>query len=125
MAKKKTPAKAKAREPEPGPRRTVLTIKGTDEWRAWLEELADYRRTPVPAYAGDVEDFARFLDQPGAGAAVEVLIGLPHGQANAVALGYKADLMARGLAPATIGRRLAALRSLVKLARTLGRVAWT
>jgi len=87
--------------------------------------LAARKPTTVRAYAGDLQDFARFLDQPGAGAAVEVLIGLPHGQANAVALGYKADLMARGLSPATIGRRLAALRSLVKLARTLGRIAWT
>ena len=26
---------------------SVLTIKGTDEWRAWLEELADYLRTPT------------------------------------------------------------------------------
>src|SRR3954470_5821582 len=82
--------------------------------------LAARKPTTVRAYAGDLRDFARFLEQPGPGEAVEVLLGLPHGQANAVALGYKADLMARGLAPATVGRRLAALRSLVKLARTLG-----
>ena len=87
--------------------------------------LSARKPTTVRAYAGDLEDFARFLEQPGPGEAVEVLLGLPHGQANAVALGYKAALMARGLAPATVGRRLAALRSLVKLARTLGRVAWT
>src|SRR5215210_6450064 len=87
--------------------------------------LSARKPTTVRAYAGDLLDFARFLEQPGPGEAVEVLLGLPHGQANAVALGYKADLMARGLAPATVGRRLAALRSLVKLARTLGRVAWT
>jgi integrase/recombinase XerC len=87
--------------------------------------LAARKPTTVRAYAGDLLDFARFLEQPTPGEAVEVLLGLPHGQANAVALGYKADLMARGLAPATVGRRLAALRSLVKLARTLGRVAWT
>jgi integrase/recombinase XerC len=39
-------------------------------------------------------------------------------------LRYKASLLARGLSPATVNRRLAALRSLVKLARTLGLVGW-
>jgi len=34
-------------------------------------------------------------------------------------------LLERGLAPATVNRRLAALRSLVALARTLGLVGWT
>jgi hypothetical protein len=28
-------------------RRTVLTIKGTDEWKAWLDALADHLRTPA------------------------------------------------------------------------------
>jgi integrase/recombinase XerC len=37
---------------------------------------------------------------------------------------YKAHLTGRDLAPATVARRLAALRSVVRLARTLGRVAW-
>jgi hypothetical protein len=48
MAKKKV-TKAKPTEPEPplGPRRTVLTIKGTDEWREWLEGLSDFLRTPT------------------------------------------------------------------------------
>ncbi len=52
MAKKKTTApkakaRAKGRPPEPAPRRTVLTIKGTDEWRGWLEELSRFLRTPT------------------------------------------------------------------------------
>ena len=37
---------------------------------------------------------------------------------------YRAHLQDRKLSPATINRRLAALRSLVKLARTLGLVTW-
>ena len=40
MARKKQPEK-------PGPRRTVLTIKGTDEWKGWIERLADFVRTPT------------------------------------------------------------------------------
>jgi hypothetical protein len=46
MAKKRT-VKASAPAPPPGPRRTVLTIKGTDEWRLWLEGLGKHLRTPT------------------------------------------------------------------------------
>lgn len=36
-----------AKQPsQPEPRRTVLTIKGTDEWKAWFERFADFLRTP-------------------------------------------------------------------------------
>jgi hypothetical protein len=45
MMAKKLPAKG--RGAEPGPRRTVLTIKGTDEWREWLEGLSEHLRTPT------------------------------------------------------------------------------
>ena len=61
---------------------------------------------------------------PRRAAAVESLVAGTAGRANTLALGYKAHLTDRGLAPATVARRLAALRSVVKLARTLGRVAW-
>jgi hypothetical protein len=44
MAKKSAP---KGRPRESGPRRTVLTIKGTDEWRVWLEGLGAHLRTPT------------------------------------------------------------------------------
>jgi len=53
-----------------------------------------------------------------------VFQGLVPGDANALTLGYKAHLTDRKLAPATIARRVAALRSVVKLARTLGRITW-
>ena len=48
MAKKKTSEpEGAASSPKPGPRKTVLTIKGTDEWRAWLEGLGEHLRTPT------------------------------------------------------------------------------
>lgn len=53
MAKKKaagtetTTAATRPRTADHGPRRTVLTIKGTEAWRLWLEELGKHLRTPT------------------------------------------------------------------------------
>lgn len=86
----------------------------------------------VTAYRRDHEDFRAFVTRlPGfapfgdtAERAVRLLLAIEHGKANAVALGYRADMIRRGLQPATVNRRLAALRSVVKLGNTLGLVAW-
>jgi integrase/recombinase XerC len=87
--------------------------------------LAGRKPTTLRAYRKDLADFAAFLGVLNAAAAVELLVSGSAGQANALALAYKAHLHERALAPATIARRLAALRSVVKLARTLGQVTWT
>lgn len=42
MARKKS----KSRE-EDEPRRNIIAIRGTEEWRAWLKEYAAFRRVPV------------------------------------------------------------------------------
>lgn len=47
MAKKRTATSARKRASEPGPRSTVLTIKGTDEWKGWLNGLSDHLRIPT------------------------------------------------------------------------------
>ena len=48
MAKKAAPNSTESKPtPGPGVRKTVLTIKGTDEWRGWLERLGDHLRTPT------------------------------------------------------------------------------
>jgi integrase/recombinase XerC len=78
----------------------------------------------VRAYEADYRDFAAFLGVASPGQALDALISVPHGVANGMALGYRGHLIERGLAPATIARRLSALKSAVKLARQLGRVAW-
>lgn len=77
------------------------------------------------AYRRDVADFATFLGVPGADLAAQVLVSRAHGDANAIALAYRAHMRERGLSPATINRRLSALRSLVKLANVLGMVSWS
>jgi integrase/recombinase XerC len=72
-----------------------------------------------------LEDFARFAGVASGEQAATLLLCAGSGATNERALSYRADLQGRGLSPATVNRRLAALRSLVKLARTLGLVNWT
>jgi len=105
--------------PEPGP---LPAIACFDLYEMIMSGRA--ART-ARAYESDFKDFARFVSAPSPAAALDRLTALPQGTANACALAYRAHLTARGLSPATVARRLAALRSAVKLARTLGRVGWT
>lgn len=77
------------------------------------------------AYRGDLEDFRRYLKAEDMDEAVRILLSRGHGGANALVLAYRVDMAERRLQAATINRRLAAVRSLVKLARTLGMVSWS
>lgn len=77
------------------------------------------------AYSQDLDDFRRFLGARKVSDAATTLLSRGHGEANRVALAWRASLQERRLQAATINRRLAALRSLVQLARTLGIVPWT
>ena len=77
------------------------------------------------AYRQDLEDFRAFVGAESLDAAAGVLLTRKPGQANALALSYRNQLKDRGLAPATVNRRLAALRSLVKLGRTMGLIPWS
>jgi integrase/recombinase XerC len=87
--------------------------------------LAGRNAQTMRAYAADLEDFRQFVDAGDVATAAELLLGHGHGEANALALAYRSRMVERGLAAATVNRRLAALRSLVKLGRTLGVVPWT
>ena len=79
----------------------------------------------IEAYRQDLLDFAGFIHAESGEAAARVLLANGHGEANALTLAYKSHLLDEGLSPATINRRLAALRSLVSMARTLGLIPWT
>ncbi len=87
--------------------------------------LAGRSPQTLRAYRQDLEDFTRYLGAPDLDAAAERLLASGPGLANALVLAYRTNLRDRELAAATVNRRLAALRSLVKLARTLGLVPWT
>ena len=79
----------------------------------------------LKAYRQDIVDFQTFCQEATPPAAIAALFSRAPGDANATLLAYRASLIARTLSPATINRRLAALRSLVRLGRSLGFVTWS
>jgi integrase/recombinase XerC len=83
------------------------------------------RAAPRIRCADDLADFARFLDLATPGAALSHLIGAGAGRGNGLILSYRSQLTEADLTPATINRRLSAIRSALKLARTLGLTTWT
>lgn len=77
----------------------------------------------LEAYAGDLESFGEFCGSSPSAAVVE-LLSASHGDANGRLLEYRASMLDASLSPATINRRLSAVRSIVKIARTLGYTDW-
>jgi integrase/recombinase XerC len=84
----------------------------------------------VEAYNKDLDQFALWLglDHKAKGsreAAAEALISLDQpGEANHLVSMYKSGMVAQGLAPGTINRRLACLRQVVKMGKTFGFITW-
>src|SRR5690606_9056766 len=110
--------------------------------RSWVQDLlADWLATKakstLAAYRSDFSDFAQFItgDPTDHAGALAQLFELGEADAHRRALAYKADMMSRpvwrsskarsngeeptriGLASRTVNRRLAAIRSIVRLAR--------
>jgi len=85
--------------------------------------LANRSDRTLKAYTTDLEEFARSRDQLLAGAIAHLLAGGPIAAQRSV-LDYVIDLRRRGSAPATINRRLATLRSLVRAAQESGMIDW-
>ena len=77
----------------------------------------------LQAYRSDIEDFGRFMEQPAVDAVARLLAGGPSAGRH-LALEYAIDQRQRGLAPATISRRLATLRALVAAAEEGGLTDW-
>ena len=97
---------------------------------AWLDGR---QASTVEGYRRDLNHFGRFLaahitgslDPLSTHEAFELFLSLAPGSANAAVLAYRADQLGAGLASATISRRIAAVKSIVKIARTLGRIDWS
>ena len=75
-------------------------------------------------YEQDIGHFAGWLGIHPPVAAIESFLALGRGQAHEVALRWEAAMRERGLSAGTVRRRLAAIRSCVKFAYMLERVAW-
>ncbi len=69
--------------------------------------LSRRRASTRRRYESDLADFARYAGVVDRQSALQMLVSLPQGRANALAHEYKADLITRGLSSATLNRRLA------------------
>lgn len=87
----------------------------------WLNSHSE--RT-IREYKRDLDQFAAWCGIP-TPLAVDGLLSCEMGEANAILLRYRTAMKDQGLSPATVNRRLSAVRSLITLARRLGKVTWT
>jgi len=103
---------------------------------AWLSDLLDCTRLvdaflagrsprTLAAYRADLEDFRCYTGTSAAADAARWLLANSQIVADALVRIYSSEMSKRGLPVTTINRRLASLRSLVKLANTPGLVTWT
>ena len=105
---------------------SMTTVVSHEKLTTLIESfLSGKSQRTIDAYRLDLEDFKGFIKATTIDDAARHLFSGTHGDANALAISYRADLLARGFQAATINRRLASLRSLVKLAQTIGIVPWT
>jgi integrase/recombinase XerC len=88
------------------------------------EWLAGRKASTVEAYKKSLRHFARWMNADSPSAAAAELLALDVAGANRLCLAYRASMLDAGAAAATINRHLAALKSMVKLARLTGRVTW-
>jgi integrase/recombinase XerC len=93
--------------------------------RLYDDFFAGLKPNTLRTYRQALADFASFIGAADSQQAAGVLLSGGHGEANHLALIYRANMVERQLSANTINNRLAALRSLVKLARTLGFIGWT
>ncbi|HET6928433.1 MAG TPA: site-specific integrase [Hyphomicrobiaceae bacterium] len=79
----------------------------------------------VRAYGRDLAHFAGWSEAATLGEAITRLLIATMGEANERLHAYRGAKLDAGLAPATVNRRLSALRSIVQLGRTFGLIPWS
>ena len=87
--------------------------------------LSGKSQRTIEAYRRDLQDFKKFIGAESEKEAARIFLSAPLGEANSIALQYRKHLLERSLQATTVNRRLAALRSLTQMARTLGMIPWT
>ena len=115
----------------PVPTPAMPQICGSHLIESWLDGR---KPSTIAGYRKDLDHFARFLAaqcaplasvHSSSEKAIDFFLALPAGVANEAALAYRAEQLGRGLSSATIARRLAAVKSITKLARMTGRIEWS
>jgi integrase/recombinase XerC len=110
-----------------------LTRRVVDLTDAWL---AGRNEKTKRGYLSDLNDFARWLGEKETHTAVERLLQMGPGKANQTVMLYIAAMKERKpsnrpaadderLSSSTISRRIAALRSMIKIGRRIGMINWT
>jgi integrase/recombinase XerC len=126
----------------------VVVLPDSDDARDLFQHWLDGRDpATVASYRSDLADLAAFLrngegkplappaakrtpDEAAVAArtAIAALVAVGNakgpGKANALVLAYRAHLIARGVAPRTVNRRMSAIRSMLKVARMIGVINW-
>ena len=100
----------------------TLAAATADLIEAWLRGRNALTRR---GYLSDLGQFALWAKAPSDHDVVDSLLRLKPGDANRIVLAYRADMVEAGLSSSTINRRLAALRSMVKVGRLIGAVTWS
>jgi integrase/recombinase XerC len=113
MGSELLPRKAKA---------AAITIRTADLTEAWLKGRNEQTKR---GYLSDLNDFATWLEAESSEAAVEALLQMGPGNANHIVLRYRASQVERGLSSSTINRRLATIRSMIKVGRLIGLITWS
>ena len=79
----------------------------------------------LKSYMTALEDFSDFLRHKNVESALQYFFQLDGGKANIIVNEYKQILLDKAKnAPATINRKLSALRAVTKLGRMLGLISW-
>jgi integrase/recombinase XerC len=87
--------------------------------------FCSHKDATLRTYRQALNDFRHFLGVDHINQAASVLLSRGSGPANHLVLQYRNDLAERKLSRATINLRLAALRSLTRLGRTVGLITWS
>jgi len=78
----------------------------------------------IELYLSDLESFREYLGVRTLKGALGELFSVPQSQANLTIMHFRSLMHEKGLKPATINRRLSALRSVVKIACRVGFLTW-